>query len=482
VGSTSVEPGLGSVHSFQVFGLYHLFPFPAGAGRVGSVFAIAFSLLFLGLGCRVPHIGSAEPTGSRAPDILRVATSGDYVPFSRWPEDGEPIGFSVSVAQAYARDRGVTLEWVRFRWPELAADLKAGSFDLALSGITVRPDRSMLGRFSLPLTRSGAIVLVRADSGLDSALDLDRASIAIAVNAGGHLEGVARRLFPAARIDAIPDNAQVLHRLEQGAVDAIVSDTLEAPHWQQRADSRLRAIGPLTRDLKAAFFPPENEHEAGRFDRWLLRAETSGKLDELRRAHGLARGQTALAQAALLSRLDERLSLMRAVAEAKRILAAPIEDSMREALVLDAAVLAVQDSAQVAGIEEPDPRPVRRFFRAQIEAAKWIQAEHLQNAPATLAAAKALERTAAKAELDEVIRPALIYLGDRIAMLLIACMSESPKSVDYEDLAIALERHDLPESRLRALHAALLEIVMDERRSEPLRPPPPEQTSRVPIG
>ena len=444
-------------------------------------YAIVLALIFFSLGCdatrtRSPSLDPTPPLG-----VLRVATSGDYLPFSDWPEDAPaPGGFSASVAEAYASDTGAILEWNRFRWPELADDLAAGSFDLALSGITIRPDRSMQGRFGLPITTSGAIVLVNADSSLASAEDLDQPSIRIAVNAGGHLEKVARRLFPSARIEAISDNATVLRRLVRGAADAVVTDTVEAPHWQGNARARLRAIGPLTRDLKAAWFPPQNELEALRFNRWLLRAEATGQLDQLRQEYGLPTTQTARPLAALLSSLDERLTLMPAVADAKQILAAAIENPAREQIVLDSAVRAIQDAAHESESPPPDPITIRRLFRAQIEAAKWIQIQHLRNLPTDLPPASRAERLDAKMTLDEVIRPALIYLGNRISMLIIACRDESTGSLEYADVARALERHNLPESHLRALHEAVSGIISHETHNEPAHRPAPARTSRVP--
>jgi chorismate mutase len=330
------------------------------------------------------------------------------------------------------------------------------------------------------------------DSELATAEDLDQPSVHIAVNAGGHLERVTRRLFPAARIEAVSDNATVLRRLltgAAGAADAIVTDTLEAPHWQRDADIELRPIGPLTRDLKAAWFPPKNEPEALRFDRWLLRAESTGQLDQLRQEFGLPRSRTARPLTALLSSLNERLTLMPAVAEAKHLLGAPIENPEREEIVLDSAVRAIEAAAQESKTPTPDPNAVRRLFRAQIEAAKWIQIQHLQNVPdplpAALQTANPEERREAQIDaqvtLDEVIRPALIYLGNRISLLIIASsIAESPENLSYADVTRALEGHDLPETNLRALYDALSEITTREKRIEPARRPSPARTSRVP--
>ena len=53
------------------------------------------------------------------------------------------------------------LELVRFRWPELTSDLIAGRFDLAMGGVTMRPERAVAGSFTRPVAVAGAVVLAR---------------------------------------------------------------------------------------------------------------------------------------------------------------------------------------------------------------------------------------------------------------------------------------------------------------------------------
>jgi cyclohexadienyl dehydratase len=448
-----------------VFDIYNVFGRTIRSLEIGFLYAITFALLLATIGCQRPESGSLSVPANADPEKFRVATSGDYPPFSDWPHDqAEPAGFSISVARAYARERGATIEWVRFRWPELATKLERGSFDFALSGITIRPDRSVQGRFSLPLTTSGAVVLVPSESSLHSPADLNQTSIRIAVNAGGHLERVARRLFSAAHIDAIPDNASVPRALvpesaNASAADAVVTDSIEAPRWQQSSAIALRAIGPLTRDLKAAWFPPENEREVHRFDRWLLEAEANGQLERLRARHGLALTKTARTGPALLASLDERLSLMPAVADAKSILDAPIENLAREEIVLDSASRSIRQAALAAEVPAPDEAAVRRFFRAQIEAAKWIQMRRQEETSERSQARTALAQDEARTTLDQRIRPALIFLGDRISNLLVIYVAEKPRALDYDAVRIALARYALPEAHLRELHEALYGIV-----------------------
>lgn len=449
--------------------------------RTGFYYAIAFSFFFVACEDQDRAAERVKESILSPRASLLVATSGDYEPFSQWAANqAEPRGFSAEVARSYAADRGVDLHWIRFRWRELAADLDAGAFDIALSGITVRPDRSAKGRFSLPLTTSGAIVLVREDSSLEDPSSLDQPTIRLAVNAGGHLERVARRLFPSATIRPIADNANVLGELTSNRVDAVMTDSLEAPHWQRTTGDQLRAIGPLTRDQKAAWFPPERSDEAERFNRWLLRAESTGQLARLRAQFELPANRVASALPALLSSLDERLSLMNAVADAKSILGVATENAQREEVVLKAASLGILEAAKDAGVEAPKVARIHRFFRAQIEAAKWIQDRRRVARRATSDQPLVETRDEARTQLEKVIRPALIYLGDRISMLLVASVedaghspstsnpstssgsSSSPSRLTFVDVSDALARHDLPDTHLREIYEALAMIIRSD--------------------
>jgi len=426
--------------------------------RLLSIFAIAFALMISSatslsvIGCQAPPNGSSIGTQS-----LRVGTSGDYAPFSL-NSAGKPngnfqtAGFSIDVARAFASHTGRRVEFVQFNWPKLSQSLAAEHFDFALSGITVRPDRSIAGRFSHPLTVSGAVVLTRTKSGLDCHEDLRRPGLTFAVNAGGHLERTTRALFPEAIVEAIPANHLVLDALDRNEVDAVVTDSLEAPIWLVRR-AGLHEIGPLTRDRKAAWFPVNSRNEMERFDAWLLKAEASGELGALRAQHGLPQEQTALPGAALLARLDERLSLMIDVAKAKAVLGAAIEDLPREERVLDAAVASIRRASKASRDAAPSDTAVRRLYRAQIEAAKTIQRQWTA-APHPITT-KEQTPEAARRALDDEIRPALIYLGDRLAELLVQNMEEKAPAPNFDDLKQALGRHGLPERDLTAISDAL---------------------------
>ena len=110
--------------------------------------------------------------------------------------------------------------------------------------------------------------------------------------------------------------------------------------------------------------------------------------------------------------IDARLSLMKDVARFKAQQGLAVEHKAREKVV----VAKAQASASDAGL---DPESVAAFYRQQIQAAKAIQYRYL--ADWTFDRAAAVEPAA---DLETVIRPALLDIGDR----LVAAMADYLKA------------------------------------------------------
>ena len=358
---------------------------------------------------------------------LTVATSGDYAPFSHLTNntEGPPEGYGPDLIRAYASDRGLSIRFVPFRWPSLLEDLRQERFDVAVGGITIRPERILAGRFSVPVAQSGAVVLVNNESPWQDLADLNQPTVRIAVNRGGHLERVTRARFPRARVLTLEDNGRVLDELVSDRAEAVVTDTLEAPLWQIKAP-KTRALGPFTQDRKAFLLPPGETAMANDLDAWLMARAEAGELAEWR-ARSLgpqhAQPEPALPLPALLAALDARLSLMPAVAEAKRRSGAPIEAPEREQRVLAAAIESIQPNRAARPAENPTAPTLEReeerrealllLFRAQIEAAKAVQR-------ATLAEPPSEEFEGEPPDLDQVLRPALLRIGQQISQRVVA--------------------------------------------------------------
>jgi cyclohexadienyl dehydratase len=394
----------------------------------------------------------AAQAGAEPARVLRVGSSGDYAPFSSVsPDDPERLeGFDLAVARRFAEQRGLSLEVVRFAWPGLEADLAAGRFDVAMSGVTIRPERSVAGRFTVPVARSGAMALVPEDSAYRSLEDLHVAGTRVGVNAGGHLEKLTRASFPRATLVAIPGNANVLPALVEGAVDAVVTDDLEAPRWLAQAPG-LHALGPFSRDRKAYLVRADRPDLAAELDVWLLAREANGTLDELREEElgPGAEKEVATPLRALLAAIDERLELMPFVAEAKRERGLPVRDPEQEQRVLDAATKAARDAAKRAGVLPIPDRWVQALFRALVDAGAAVQEATLARPAGRMPRAFALESE---------LRPALERIGERIARYLAHLPGPlDPGAVEHATVA-ELDVAGLPPERVEAIAEVIAQV------------------------
>ncbi|HIF95609.1 MAG TPA: transporter substrate-binding domain-containing protein [Myxococcales bacterium] len=444
------------------------------ARAVGIVLSITIGWTTLATSPAVPAPQAKAQTQNEAQAVLRVGTSGDYAPFSitasgdvggdvstetNAETDGNAQaryqGLGPDLARAYAKERNLRVHFVRFRWPDLVVDLEAGRFDVAMSGITVRPERSLAGRFTLPIALSGALALVPTQAPVHEASDLNRPGLRIAVNAGGHLERTARRLFARATVVPIANNAGVMDALAAGLADAVITDTREAPYWLE-ASPGLRAIGPFTRDRKALLVAAEKPELARDLDDWLLAQESNGQMAARRTRYlnaAATSGPGRPVLSALLAGIAERLALMPLVAEAKRASQTDVEAPAREAQVIEAALARVRQTESTAGIppnQQVGAAAVTELFVAQMAAAKSIQRSVLAQPPPLA--------SGPPPALDSALRPALLRIGDRIARLIVLLPRDIPAREIEERSQLELGDLGLPEARVAAIAHGLMAV------------------------
>lgn len=353
-------------------------------------------------------------------------------------EGGQTHGFDVSVAQAYARDRGLKLEVVPFRWPDLEKRLLEGQFDVAMSGVTVRGDRLARAPMTSSVARAEAIVLVRA--GRDGG-DLDREGKVVAVNRGGHLEKLARARFRNATVRAVDDNRSLPELLAGNRVHAVVTDSLEARTFTEVATE---VDEVLARDRKAYWVSPERPELALDLNQWIgargadrwLEVERNVWLDDPQRS------ALPIDEATLVDHLAQRLLLMPLVAEVKRARQLPVEVPDREAEIAESA----RRAARSAGL---NPEAYLTLVRAEIEAAKAVQRAVLAETP------PAAVPVADLPDLAGDIRPAI----DRIDVAIrTALVWAAPVESSVDEIVAALEVDapvpGLDEELLRAIARA----------------------------
>ncbi|MBM4250782.1 MAG: amino acid ABC transporter substrate-binding protein [Deltaproteobacteria bacterium] len=223
-------------------------------------------------------------------NLLRVATSGDYPPFTMTTSSGYH-GFDIDLTQLIAAKLGKGVEFRGFSWsefsaleqicaqPELPSDL---AFDVIVSGITVTSERRKFGLFTRPYLRNRAVVL--GPKSVPRPVDLTESKLTLGVNHGGYLEGLARRSFPTMNILTTRDNLNLATLIDNGA-DCIMTDSLEAATILRHGQLDLWA--ELARHDIAIYMPKVLIQLCAEIDAILHTMLRDGTLVNIAKRHGI---------------------------------------------------------------------------------------------------------------------------------------------------------------------------------------------------
>jgi len=185
--------------------------------------------------------------------VLRVGVTGDYAPFS--VESGGTLsGADIELAQRLAEHLHAQPVFIRTSWRSLVQDLRADDFDLAMGGVSVTPERSAQGAFSIPYASGGKTILARcADASRYHDLEqVDRRKVRVIVNPGGTNEQYVREHLHRAQIRVYGDNRTIFDELRAGRADVMITDDTEADLQTHRHPDLCRALaGTLTHADKA---------------------------------------------------------------------------------------------------------------------------------------------------------------------------------------------------------------------------------------
>lgn len=187
----------------------------------------------------------------RAHRELVLGTPGDFPPFSVISDQGDLIGFDISLARELAKSMGVNLRIVRLPFPDLIPNLKKGNVDMIMSGISVTPKRNMDIAFVGPYGNSGQAFIGKKEitESLGEPFDLNRDELKIGVLQGTTAELTVKTLLPKTEIFFTRSLDQALIKLLNGEIDGIISDY---PYCKV-AEYRYRERGLLVYDKILSF-------------------------------------------------------------------------------------------------------------------------------------------------------------------------------------------------------------------------------------
>ena len=166
-----------------------------------------------------------------AAEKLRIATTGDYPPFTYIDHDGAITGFDIDIALALCTELGAKCEIVLEEWERLIPELRAGSFDAIAASMSITEKRRQRVSFTDRYYSNVVRFVAREHSGFDPA---DAAGKTIgAARATIASDWLAANLAGAATIKLYAGQEQLYGDLVAGRLDAVFGDGLGSYAWLQ---------------------------------------------------------------------------------------------------------------------------------------------------------------------------------------------------------------------------------------------------------
>ena len=212
--------------------------------RVLTILAMAFLLL----------IGASFPRRRRRIEVtkiiqkkeIRIGTSGDYQPFSYLnPKNNEYEGMDIEMANKLGEALQAKVVFVRFKWPELTADLLADKFDIAMGGIGRNVERGKIFAYTNSFMTFGTCPLVRQgdEAKYPDFASINRSGVKVILNQGGINDRHFTPLLTQATILRHNKNEEIAERVKDGTADVWITDNVEALFWAKQIPG-LVAVNP----------------------------------------------------------------------------------------------------------------------------------------------------------------------------------------------------------------------------------------------
>ena len=163
---------------------------------------------------------------------IRVATDATWAPFEFVDTtSGKIVGFDIDLLNEIAKKANLEIEYVNVEWDSLLAGMAQGTYDAAISSITITPDRQKEMNFSNPYYAAGQIIVVRSNSTITGAANI-KGRVGVQSGTTGDTEVSAMTGVEKVAYDEI---GLAFAALLTNQIDAIVCDTPVAAGYTKKS-------------------------------------------------------------------------------------------------------------------------------------------------------------------------------------------------------------------------------------------------------
>jgi polar amino acid transport system substrate-binding protein len=172
------------------------------------------------------------------PGILSTATEGSFPPFSIRDATGELGGFELEIIREIASRLGLEHKPVIIKWDSILVGLMSDQYDMISNPMGITEERQQSVTFCDAWVESGARLVVRNDSDIESLDDADGKTIGVIV--ASTFVPMAENL--GGEVKSYKSDPEALQDLANGNIDSVITDAVAGAYAIKEAGLPLKLI------------------------------------------------------------------------------------------------------------------------------------------------------------------------------------------------------------------------------------------------
>jgi polar amino acid transport system substrate-binding protein len=178
---------------------------------------------------------------------VRVAMDATWPPFESVDENSkEIVGFDVDLMNAIAKKANLQVAYNNVPWDSLLAGMAQCQYDVAISAMTITPERAEQFAFSEPYFAAGQVVVVGSENADITGKDaLSGKTIGVQLGTTGDIEA---QKISGANVKTYDDVGLAFQDLLNGQIDAVIADNPLALGYIAQNEGKLKTAGDVFTD------------------------------------------------------------------------------------------------------------------------------------------------------------------------------------------------------------------------------------------